>query len=185
MIHVWTDGSGVWDDKQLMPIGYASVIRIENYVLELAVWDPKGTNNTAELKAAIVGLQALNVDPCIREGVIVHADSEYVINQGLARHRTNKNHELVKQLQVLCAERQVRFEHVKGHSGDWGNERCDVLAGYARKSVPRNPLKDLASVVHCSLYHFEAPHKPLLVKGVKDVCDVIVEEELLRLRLLV
>lgn len=184
MIHVWTDGSGVWDEQQVQPIGYATVIRVEDYILEMAVWDPKGTNNTAELKAAIVGLQALNPGPCLAGGVTVHSDSEYVINQGMARHRTNKNHELVRQLQALVSERKAVFEHVRGHSGDWGNERCDVLAAYARKQSGRDPQRDAAAVTHCSLYHSSDPSKPLLIKGVKEICDVIVGEEHLRLRLL-
>jgi ribonuclease HI len=171
--------------KQLMPIGYATVIRIEDFVFEMSVWDPRGTNNTAELKAATIGLQALNVGACLAQGVTVHADSEYVIGQAMKKHKTNKNKELVEQLQVLCAERKAQFEHVRGHSGDWGNERCDVLAGHARKSSMRDPLRDPSAVVHSILYHIGDPKRPLLVKGTKEVCDVIAEGEHLRLSLMV
>lgn len=185
MIHVWTDGSGVWDEKQVQPIGYATVIRIDEYVIEIAAWDPAGTNNTAELKAAVIGLQALNIEPCLRDGVTVHSDSEYVINQAQRKWKVNKNHELVGKLQQLSEERKANWVHVPGHSGDWGNERCDVLASYARKQSRLDPAKDKAAVVHCVLYHVSDPSKPLLQKGGQEVCEVFVGEECLRLKLLV
>ena len=128
MIHIWTDGSN--SPKSLdNPIGYAAVIDCgDDVIVDLAAWCHKGTNNTAELKAAIIGLQAVNA---IGE-ITVHTDSEYVLNQAMGNHRTKANLELVAQLQKLRAEHNAVFEHCKGHSGITMNERADQLAVWAR-----------------------------------------------------
>lgn len=184
MIQIWTDGSGVWDDKQLMPIGYGAVIRTSGYVLELAGWSPTGTNNRAELLAAIIALEALNVEPAKNTGVLVHCDSQYVIGQASKRQRTNVNHDLVHHLQQLSDEREAQWKHVRGHSGDWGNERCDELAGWARR-LPLDPaIQQVPLIVHFSMYHQDHPEENLLLKGVKDVCEVSTGQECLRLKLL-
>lgn len=184
MIQIWTDGSGVWDDKQQMPIGYAAVIRAFDYVIELAGWSPVGTNNRAELLAAIIGLRALNIEPACKEGVLVHCDSQYVIGQASKMQRTNVNHDLVKELQLLSDERMAKWKHVRGHSGDWGNERCDVLAGWARKLPIDKDKQQVPFIVHFSLYHQDFPQEDLLMKGVKEMCQVNTGQECLRLKLL-
>ena len=97
------------------------------------------TNNRMELEAVIEGLAALK-RPC---KVVIYLDSQYV-RQGITEWihgwkakgwRTStkqpvKNAELWQRLDKLVHEsgHQIEWRWVKGHSGDPGNERADMLA---------------------------------------------------------
>ena len=97
------------------------------------------TNNRMELEAVIEGLSALK-RPC---RVVIYLDSQYV-RQGITEWihgwkakgwRTStkqpvKNAELWQRLDKLVHEsgHQIEWRWVKGHSGDPGNERADMLA---------------------------------------------------------
>ena len=97
------------------------------------------TNNRMELTAVIEGLAALK-KPC---KVVLYLDSQYV-RQGItewirgwkakgwmtAAKQPVKNVELWKRLDKLVQEggHQIEWRWVKGHSGDPGNERADMLA---------------------------------------------------------
>ena len=89
--------------------------------------------------AVIAGLKALKKDVAVK----VYTDSQYVvnaINQGWARRwRENdwvrnkdkeraKNVDLWAELLLLCEERNVIFEWIKGHNNENENEFCDRLA---------------------------------------------------------
>lgn len=183
MIYIWSDGSGIFNEAAQPPIGYASVIRIDEWVIELAAWAPRGTNNTAELSAVIMGLHALNVPFCLQHGVTVITDSQYVIGQGSGKFSTNKNHALVKMLQGLAAERNVQWRHVRGHTGDWGNERCDVLAGWSRKQL-LDPATQAPQLVHCKIYLASKPDQPLLDKATSKSVEVLLGDQCVTLKLL-
>jgi ribonuclease HI len=98
------------------------------------------TNNQMELRAVIEGLSALTCQ-C---SVDLFADSQYVL-QGMQTwmhtwkkndwQRKNqsgfepvKNVELWQELDRLSSMHELRFHHVKGHSGHPENDRCDALA---------------------------------------------------------
>jgi len=97
------------------------------------------TNNRMELTAVIEGLAALK-RPC---KVLLYLDSQYV-RKGItewirgwkakgwvtASKEPVKNVELWKRLDKLVNEggHQIEWRWVKGHSGDPGNERADMLA---------------------------------------------------------
>lgn len=97
------------------------------------------TNNRMELTAVIEGLAALK-RPC---DVTLYLDSQYV-RQGItewirgwkargwktAAKQPVKNSDLWKQLDKLVedAGHTIEWRWVKGHSGDPGNERADMLA---------------------------------------------------------
>ena len=97
------------------------------------------TNNRMELTAVIEGLAALK-RPC---KVLLYLDSQYV-RKGItewirgwkakgwmtASKQPVKNVELWKRLDALVQEggHQIEWRWVKGHSGDPGNERADMLA---------------------------------------------------------
>ncbi len=59
--------------------------------------------------------------------MLVRTDSMGVINWLGGRWKRNKNLDLFPTIDPLV-DRRVRFEHVRGHSGDPGNERVDRLA---------------------------------------------------------
>lgn len=95
------------------------------------------TNNKMELTAAIMALREFK-EPC---EVILYTDSKYVIN-GIEEWIHNwkkkgwigsnkklvKNIELWKELDELRQEHTIKWNWVKGHSGDPGNETADMLA---------------------------------------------------------
>ncbi|MBS0448463.1 MAG: ribonuclease HI [Proteobacteria bacterium] len=99
-----------------------------------------GTNQIAELTAAIEGLQ--RVPP--GESVELVSDSQYVL-KGLTEWRAGwerkgyKNSKgeqvanlgLWKKLYALADLRRVRTRWVRGHNGDLHNERADALANTA------------------------------------------------------
>jgi ribonuclease HI len=87
------------------------------------------TNNREELKAVREGLRAvrsrIGVDPGWK--IVVRTDSLGVINWLMGRWKRKANLDLYAGLDPLVDGR-VRFEHVRGHSGEPGNERVDELA---------------------------------------------------------
>lgn len=101
------------------------------------------TNNQMELLAVIRGLESLH-RPC---RVHLFTDSTYVgkgLTEWLAGWKRRgwkregkpiKNLELWKRLDELSLKHQLRFTHVRGHSGHRENERCDELAVAAYQNL--------------------------------------------------
>jgi ribonuclease HI len=151
-IEVYTDGSATTKDK---PGGYGWVIVIEGkFHSEGSGSIPNATNNDAELEAAIVGLanayrllpresiyELGNPKPVaevITQGrVTLVSDSEIVLGWLSGRYRfkqtakSNKYETLIRLKKMMSVE--GRWVH--GHTGDEWNERCDKLAGIARKKA--------------------------------------------------
>ena len=90
-----------------------------------------GSNNTGELSAVCEALLYLIHEPVTTPACICY-DSEYAAKQAQGLWKVNKNRALVHRAQALLAHararRQVRFLHVKGHSGHQWNDRADALA---------------------------------------------------------
>lgn len=98
-----------------------------------------GTNNIAELTAAIESLRSLPMAGC--HEVLVITDSQYVVNgvtewaPGWIRKgwktadgKPVKNKDLWIRLMAEVQRRPVRFQWVRGHNGHPENERADELA---------------------------------------------------------
>lgn len=135
MIKVWTDGS-CKAPKGSSALGIGVLLDFgENLYLDLAAALRKGpdnSNQTAELLAAIVGLNLIDPTKGKQEEIILVTDSEYVIYQAQGKWKTApENLKFVKALQKLTTELNVSFEHVRGHQGIHENEICDELAGWA------------------------------------------------------
>lgn len=142
-VRIYTDGACSGNPG---PGGYGVVLLHGKNVKELARGFRKTTNNRMELMAAIAGLGALK-RPC---RVMLYSDSNYVvrgISEGWAKRwrakhwRREKNElaanwDLWSELLDLCDVHDVRFQWVRGHSGDPLNERCDELAVAASKGFP-------------------------------------------------
>jgi ribonuclease HI len=113
-------GAGAWAYRLEWPDGT---------VEENAGAEPRTTNNREELKAVREALLAvrrrIGDDPVWR--VVVRTDSMGVINWLQRKWRRNKNLDLFPTIDPLVDAR-VDFEHVRGHSGDPGNDRVDKLA---------------------------------------------------------
>ena len=106
---------------------------------ELGGADPQTTNNRMEMQAAVAALEFF-ANSGQTESVTVYTDSEYVKNgitkwiQGWKNKgwKTSAGKDVVNQdlwhLLDKLNSRQVQWEHVRGHSGDFYNDRCDEIA---------------------------------------------------------
>ena len=106
------------------------------------------TNNRMELTAAIRALENISTD----DRAELFTDSSYLknafTNGWLAKWKRNgwrtsaKNPVLNKDLWLaldeLISSRAVRFNWVKGHAGNFFNERCDMLARRAAEKIQRD-----------------------------------------------
>lgn len=135
-----TDGSCLANPG---PMGWAFHIRFpDGETTEHARSAPAGTNNVAELMAAIDGLRSLPLNST----VTIITDSDYLRlgatrwlggwiekNWRNAQKKPVKNKGLWVQLRGLMEDHTVTFERVPGHSGDPINDRVDFLAREAAK----------------------------------------------------
>ena len=106
---------------------------------ELGGADPQTTNNRMEMQAAVAALEFF-ANSGQTEPVTVYTDSEYVKNgitkwiQGWKNKgwKTSTGKDVVNQdlwhLLDKLNSRQIKWEHVRGHSGDFYNDRCDEIA---------------------------------------------------------
>lgn len=87
------------------------------------------TNNVAELKAIIKALEIAD-EKYNSLNLIIHSDSEYVLNGISGVNKIHKNPELFDSIKKLVAKRKgtVEFKKVKGHSNNYGNDRADELS---------------------------------------------------------
>ncbi len=104
---------------------------------ELCGGELQTTNNRMELMAAIQALESLN-QPC---EIILYSDSKYVL-QGITEWLENwkkrgwktaakkpvKNEDLWRRLDTAMQQHEIEWTWVKGHSGNYGNDKADSLA---------------------------------------------------------
>jgi ribonuclease HI len=113
-------GAGAWAYRLEWPDGSID---------EAAGGEPMTTNNREELKAVREALRAarLRIGGDGNWRIVVRTDSLGVINWLTRNWKRKKNLDLYPDIDALVDDR-VRFEHVRGHSGEPGNERVDALA---------------------------------------------------------
>lgn len=122
------------------PGGWAVLIRAGDSEHSLQGAEAETTNNRMELMAAIMALRELPAG----SAATVYTDSEYVmkgISEWLpawkargwktAAKKPVKNQDLWQALDEVSVRHRIRWEWVKGHSGNPGNERVDRLANEA------------------------------------------------------
>ncbi len=169
---IYTDGSCLGNPGAG---GWAAVIVDEkNHREEIFGGEDYTTNNRMELTAAINALKKISAGDCAE----LFTDSSYLKNAFTAGwlanwKRTNwkgntvKNQDLWLELDELISTRAVNFNWVKGHAGDFFNERCDKLARstaekFQRKEIPTpkkiispprfKPAKNSSKPVQLSLF---------------------------------
>ncbi|MEQ4619429.1 MAG: ribonuclease HI [Corticimicrobacter sp.] len=133
-VDIWTDGACKGNPG---PGGWGALLRYGAHEKTLYGGELDTTNNRMELLAVIEALGALRR----RCAVVLHTDSRYV-QQGMTEWLPNwkrrgwktadkkpvKNVDLWQRLDEQVARHDVRWQWVKGHAGDPGNERADQLA---------------------------------------------------------
>ena len=119
------------------PGGWGVLIKYREHSKEMYGGDASTTNNKMELTAAIEALKEIK-EPC---EIIIYTDSKYVL-KGIeewihnwkkrgwrgSNRKPVKNIELWKKLDELRDKHTIKWNWVKGHSGDPGNETADMLA---------------------------------------------------------
>ena len=142
MIKVYTDGAckgnpGVG--------GWGVYIKTADYEKDLYGGNPETTNNQMEMQAALEALKYLRDKT---ELIELYTDSNY-LRQGITEwiHNWKKNNwrtaakkpvanrELWIQISDLNEKMNVEWHWVKGHAGDPGNERADLLANLGTENV--------------------------------------------------
>ena len=136
---LWTDGSSGKSGK----MGWAVVGQLNHLSSPVRIYGHgNGSNQLAELTAAI---EAIKLVPDYEELLLI-TDSMYVIRSATEWRKTwescnyvnwqgnTLSHkpmliELHRQVDRVC----VTFQHVRGHTGEEGNELADAIAHLARK----------------------------------------------------
>ena len=140
-VEIWTDG-GCRPNPG--PGGWAAILRFGATERELSGADTATTNNRMELTAAAMALETLK-RPC---RVVLHTDSEY-LRLGITRWHTGwvrknwrnaagdpvANMDLWRRILDAAKPHAIDWQWVRGHSGNPMNERADVLATAARRSL--------------------------------------------------
>ncbi|MFC4767635.1 ribonuclease HI [Effusibacillus consociatus] len=138
---IYTDGACSGNPG---PGGWGAVLIYGDVTKEISGGEKVTTNNKMELTAPIEALKRLK-EPC---KVKLHSDSAYLINcfkekwyvgwekNGWVNSKKEPvaNKELWQELLRLIRIHDVEWIKVKGHSGDYWNERCDELA---RAAAPK------------------------------------------------
>ena len=134
---VYTDGACTGNPG---PGGWSVVVYFtDSSVYELGGAEAQTTNNRMEMQAAIAALRILAAAKQT-EPTTLYTDSEYLI-KGVtqwikgwkkkgwktAQGKAVLNQDLWEALDELNSK-QVMWEHVRGHAGNVGNERCDMIA---------------------------------------------------------
>lgn len=147
-VEIWTDGAckgnpGIGGWGALLKFGqvektlHGSEPLTTSNRLEIHGGEPLTTNNRMEMMAVIEALRALK-RPYV---VTLHVDSQYVM-KGMtewihgwkqrgwktADKKPVKNVDLWQLMSGEVAKHEIRWQWVKGHAGDPGNERADQLA---------------------------------------------------------
>ena len=133
-VEIWTDGACKGNPG---PGGWGVLLKLGAIEKTLHGGEPLTTNNRMEMLAVIEALGALK-RPC---KVLLHGDSKYVM-KGMtewihswkqrgwrtADKKPVKNADLWQRMDEEVAKHTITWKWVKGHAGDPGNERADLLA---------------------------------------------------------
>ena len=122
--------------------GWGVFLKCNSMEKELSGHESNTTNNRMELRAAIEALKALKK----QSKMAIYTDSKYVkdgITSWVANWKKNgwqtaakkpvKNVDLWQELEEIQQQHVVSWHWVKGHSGNEGNDRADLLATSAIK----------------------------------------------------
>lgn len=123
-LHIYTDG-GYSIEKN---VGAGAFVIPENGKSKIQMGGVKivnASNNIAELMAIKCALEYIDNGTY----ACVHSDSQYAIGVLTGQMNAKKNKELIQDILDLIKQKKlkIKFEWVKGHSGNKYNEMCDTL----------------------------------------------------------
>lgn len=128
MINVYTDGAY---SSKLNQGGLAIVVIKDNKIIaEFNKTYRNTTNNRMELLAVIIAIESLKK----YNNITIFTDSMYVIGCATLGWKKNKNKDLWNRFDKLNTK-NIKFIHVKGHSDNIYNNRCDYLAVLASQKI--------------------------------------------------
>lgn len=128
MIYIYTDGSCLGNPG---PGGWGAVIVEKNNTIEICGKEIDTTNNRMEISAVIMGLEYTKEYQRIK----IFSDSQYVINTMTKNWKRKANIDLWKKLDELVSKREVLWEWVRGHEGNFYNEKAHNLAYKSAMSI--------------------------------------------------
>jgi ribonuclease HI len=133
-ITIYTDGACSGNPG---PGGWGAILTSGKHEKEIYGGEKDTTNNRMEMMAAIRALQSIKKP----SEVDIYTDSAYLkdgVTKWLFNWKKNgwktankkpvKNMDLWQELDIALATHKIKWHWVKGHSGNVGNERADVLA---------------------------------------------------------
>lgn len=142
LVTIYTDGGC---DPNPGTGGWGAVLIYDEHQKELSGGALDTTNNRMEMTAAIEALRALTR----RCQVTLYTDSQYLKN-GVTEWMPNwkrngwrrgkkpvKNLDLWQELDALLVKHHIQWHWLRGHTGNYYNERCDALASEAIKAQKR------------------------------------------------
>jgi ribonuclease HI len=134
---LFTDGSC----KRNGDGGWAFVAVIDGEIHEEQWGNEQSTTNNRMELAAILKAMVWAHTECV-DNVIIVTDSQYCINMLTDMNYTPKaNKALVNIGRAILIQRPMKFEWVKGHSGNPFNERADALCNFAAKRLSQANFK--------------------------------------------
>lgn len=142
-VEIWTDGCCLGNPGRG---GWGALLCFGDVEREISGNAPHSTNNRMEMMAAIEALSALK-KPC---AVTLYTDSSYLVD-GITKslrvwrargwktadRKDVKNVDLWQRLDALNTTHHITWQWVRGHNGNVGNERVDVLARAAASELPK------------------------------------------------
>ena len=136
-IYIYTDGACKGNPG---PGGWGALLKYKEHKKEINGFSKNTTNNIMELTAVIESLLIIKQ----KSDITIITDSNYVkdgITKWIANWKNKgwktsnkkpvKNKDLWKKLDDLSSNHKIKWEWVRGHTGNPGNERADQLANEA------------------------------------------------------
>lgn len=176
MIQIHTDGSCLGNPG---PGGWGAIIIYpDGDVKELSGSNQDTTNNRMELKAVIEALNFLESGSMIE----LFSDSLYVINTITKGWKKKANIELWNELDnVIQKHNNISWNWVKGHSGDFYNEKVNDIAQGKAEMVKKNNLSHVneeGSVQMVDVGQKNDSERTAVAKGFVKVSQEIISQVL-------
>ena len=122
-VRIFTDGASSGNPG---PSGIGVVLQFGKHEKEISEYIGVATNNIAELKAIQAGLSAVKNRNL---PVQIFTDSSYAYGVLVLGWKAKANNELVVSIKKTMRKfKNLEIVKVRGHAGDEGNQRADLLA---------------------------------------------------------